>query len=201
MLAHIRNGKVVGRYSSERGRIILENGDTVSPVIEGYENGNDKVVRIDEVSVDNSTGPNTKEEQSERVEADRVVITRTKTDVEVTRRMVNDERDRRIASGFVFDGKSYDFDQLSKQRVAGAATLAGFAMGAGAGAGNLRWANPNNDFGFIAQDNSINPMDAPTAFAFGQAAANHETRHIFGCKAIKEMSPIPANFADDKYWP
>ncbi|MBQ2262711.1 MAG: hypothetical protein II336_15235 [Loktanella sp.] len=113
---------------------------------------------------------------------------------------VNSERDRRLAADFEFQGKMYQRDQVSITRISGAATLAGFAVGAGAQPGDLRWANPDRDFGWIAMDNTITPMDAHTAFAFGQAAANVETDLIFAAKSVREMDPIPDNFTDDVWW-
>ena len=109
----------------------------------------------------------------------------------ITPAQVNAERDRRLQADFAFAGKMFQRDTVSLQRITRAATLAGFAMGAGAQAGDLRWANPDQDFVWIAGDNSIMPMDAQTAFAFGQAATAVETRIIFAAKALREMDPIP----------
>lgn len=114
--------------------------------------------------------------------------------------MVNAERDRRLAADFEFQGKMYQRDPTSLQRITGAATLAGFAIAGGAQPGNLRWANPESDFGWIASDNSITAMDAQTCFAFGQAAAAVETRLIFAAKALRSMDPIPADYASDLWW-
>lgn len=113
---------------------------------------------------------------------------------------VNAERDRRIQAGFLFAGKLFDFDNESKQRVTGAATLAGFALGSGAQAGNLRWHGGDKDFAWITQDNSLMPMDAPTCFLFGKAAASHESDLIFKARTIKRMNPIPSDFTNDSYW-
>jgi hypothetical protein len=114
---------------------------------------------------------------------------------------VNAERDRRIHAGFLFDGKLYAFDQASKARVTGAATLAGFAIANGALPGDVHWHGGGEPFRFIANDNSLNEMDAQTCFAFGQAAAAHEAAHIFAARAIKDMMPIPADYTADQYWP
>lgn len=115
---------------------------------------------------------------------------------------VNMERDRRIHRGFTFGGKTYAFDPSSKQRVTGAGTLAGFAMLAGAQPGDLYWHGGNQPFRWIADDNSLTEMDAQTCFAFGQAAAAHEEAHIFAARSIKDMSPIPEDFATNPdYWP
>lgn len=114
---------------------------------------------------------------------------------------VNAERERRLVGDFTFAGKQFQRDARSLQRIAGAASLAGFALGAGAQPGNLRWANPDRDFVWIASDNTLMAMDAQTCFAFGQVAANVETNIIFAAKQLREMNPIPADFADDKWWP
>lgn len=111
------------------------------------------------------------------------------------------ERNRRMRSVVWFEGKPYDVDDASLQRITGAATLAGFAMGAGAQAGDLQWHGGDDPFGWIAADNTVTLMDAQTMFAFGQAAANNESRHIFTARAMKDMDPLPADYADDAYWP
>ena len=113
---------------------------------------------------------------------------------------VNAERDRRLQADFEFQGKMYQRDTISLQRITGAATLAGFAIAAGAQPGNLRWANPDQDFGWIASDNTITPMDAQTCFAFGQAAAAVETRLIFRAKVLRNMDPIPVDYTEDSWW-
>lgn len=119
----------------------------------------------------------------------------------VTRADVNAERNRRMRGTFIFNGVAFNCDSDSLQRITGAGTLAGFAMGAGAQAGDLYWHGGTDPFAWIAADNSIVTMDAPTAFAFGQAAARNETLHIFAAKALKDTDPIPTDFSDDKWWP
>jgi hypothetical protein len=114
---------------------------------------------------------------------------------------VNEERDRRIHAGFSFTGKRYAFDPISRQRVTGAGTLAGFAISNGSQAGDLHWHGGEQPFRWIADDNSMTEMDAQTCFAFGQAAAAHEEAHIFAARAIKDMPEIASDFTSDQYWP
>ena len=116
-------------------------------------------------------------------------------------RSVDIERDRRIVAAFTFAGRAYDFDAASKARITGMATLAGFALGAGAEADDLRWHGGDEDFHWIASDNGFVPMDAPTCFAFGQAAAAHEAAHIFAARSIKDSDPAPEDITDDSIWP
>lgn len=115
---------------------------------------------------------------------------------------VNAERDRRLTQPFTFNGTQFGFGPESKTRISGAATLAGFALGAGAQPGDLLWHGGDTPFSWIADDNTLVTMDAPTAFAFGQAAANHESRIIFAARMLKDApGGIPEDFADDQYWP
>ena len=118
-----------------------------------------------------------------------------------TAEAVNAERDCRLVADFTFRSRKFQRDPRSLSRITGAATLAGFALGAGAQPGNLRWANPERDFVWIASDNSLMPMDAETCFEFGQAAASVETTIVFTAKMLREMDPIPADYQDDKWWP
>jgi len=114
---------------------------------------------------------------------------------------VNAERDRRIHAGFTFNGTRFQSRLEDQKRIAGAGTLAVMAIVAGAQAGDLRWHGGESDFAWIAEDNSLVTMDAQTVIAFGQAAARHETLHVFAARALKDTSPIPADFAADQHWP
>jgi hypothetical protein len=118
-----------------------------------------------------------------------------------TSAQVNAERDRRMYSTFTFEGVVYACDNLSMGRITGAATLGGFAAGAGSPVGNLRWHGGSVDFAWIAVDKSQTPMDAQTSFAFGHAAAVNHSTHIFAGAALKAMNPIPQDYAtNESYW-
>jgi len=114
---------------------------------------------------------------------------------------VNAERDRRIAAGFYYGPHKFDWDDATKARVTGAAASAGFAIGAGAVAGDYRWHGGQTDFGWILQDNTVLPLDAQGMFQVSQVAMAHESAHIFAAKAIKEAAVKPADFTDDAHWP
>src|SRR5690606_23397809 len=114
---------------------------------------------------------------------------------------VDRERDRRIAAGFTFNGKLYQSRPEDRENIAGASVAALAAMGNGALPGDYRWHGGDSDFVRIAEDNSRTPMDTQTMSAFGQAAQAHKQAHIFAARALKDADPIPADFADDAYWP
>ena len=120
----------------------------------------------------------------------------------VTTDDVDAERDRRIDDGMVWDGVTYQTRPQDRENVAGASILALAAISNGAQPGDLRWHGEDTDFVWIAEDNSLNPMDAPTFFAFAQAMAKHKSAHIFAARAIKDMDTIPADYAtNEAYWP
>lgn len=115
--------------------------------------------------------------------------------------VIETERNRRLARGFRFNGSLFDFDEVSKTRIAGAATLAGFAVIRGAQPGDYNWHGGSTPFQWIAQDNTIIKMDAQTTFAFGQAAARWETLHVFTARDLKDADPRVSDPTNDEYWP
>jgi hypothetical protein len=117
-----------------------------------------------------------------------------------TAAMVDAERDRRL-NAFAFGGRRYDFDPDSQTNMTGAGTLALAAIISGKQPGDLRWADPDRDFGWIAADNTLVAMDAQTTMAFAQAAAHWKSSHIMIGRALKDATPIPADFANDAHWP
>ena len=114
---------------------------------------------------------------------------------------VDAERDRRIEAGMTFNSVRYQTRAQDRENVAGASIMALAAITQGAQPGDLRWHGGTSDFVWIAEDNSLNLMDAQTFFAFGQAMAAHKSALIFAARALKDMEPIPADFTDDGYWP
>ena len=114
---------------------------------------------------------------------------------------VNEERDRRINAGFTFQGHLFDCDAAARQNISGAATLAIGAMASGALAGNLQWHGAADDFAWLAQDNVVVTMDAPSVFAFGAEAAEHVRVHVFAARVLKDMAQIPHDYQDDSHWP
>lgn len=100
---------------------------------------------------------------------------------------VNAERDRRLARGFMFNGKMYQSDPGSLLNFSGAATDANIAITVnGAQVGDYRWASPNYDFKWITTDNSEVLTDAPTMVLLGQAARDWVTRCTYAANDIKK---------------
>lgn len=122
---------------------------------------------------------------------------------EELRRAVDAERDRRIAGGVAFGGKRFQTRPFDCENISGASTAALGAMVSGAQPGNLRWADPDHDFAWIAEDNSFMPMDAQTMFGFGQAVLTHRKALMFAGSALKARiaNGEAVIIDDDANWP
>lgn len=120
--------------------------------------------------------------------------------LEPTGEMVNQERERRKSAGFEFMGYMFDSDQAALQNITGGGSLAGFAMGAGAAAGNMMWHGGVDPFVWITKDNQIIEMDAPSAFGLAQAAAAHISQVTMSARRLKDMGEIPLDYTDGKHW-
>lgn len=195
MLAHIRNNEIIKRYPSEKGWIILENGDKTSPPVAGYINGNDKIVPFEEVTIDNSTTSRTKSSVVETVEANRVLRTKTIVDDPVTTDEINIERDRRIndlKQVSLTSGKTFPVDMSNGGREnvdsLGAVALAKLQLGLDTTV-SFRDAN-NQDWDLTNQD--LLEMGI-------QIASQVEDIHIY-TRLLKAMNPIPLDYTDDSYW-
>lgn len=120
---------------------------------------------------------------------------------------VDGERDRRIDAGFVFEGNHFQSRSEDRENIAGAKSAATDAIALGALAGDFSWRQLLDPaapavFRFIAADNVEIPMDAQTTVRFGYAALAHKEAHIFHARSLKNMEPIPADFATNTaYWP
>ena len=113
---------------------------------------------------------------------------------------VDRERDRRT-SILRFDEAEFECDAGSQQRITAAGLTAKLAVLGGAQAGDLRWMSPDVDFGWVATDNDVASMDAQHMAAFSDAATNWVVRHALAARALKDMNPVPSDYASDQYWP
>lgn len=116
------------------------------------------------------------------------------------RETVNAERDRRIYGGFMFGGVLYQSDDRSLAVIDQTAQQAFIAITNGAKEADLRWADPNIDFFWVAADNSTHPMDAQTVVALNRAAVAWRSNLILKGTQIKALSPIPSDYTADSYW-
>ncbi|MEA3533736.1 hypothetical protein [Rhizobium sp. CC-YZS058] len=116
---------------------------------------------------------------------------------------VDAERERRIAEGFAFAGSLYQARPQDLRNINGAATGAALAFIAGAKSGDLRWANPAEDFAWIRADNTLAPMDAQTVIAFGKTAMAWVTAMTLAGRSIKDRLAAGEDFdiTNPGLWP
>lgn len=131
-----------------------------------------------------------------------LVMPEVKPDTAVSKADVDAERDRRINGDFTFNGKVYQCDEISRQRIDRARSSAIAAIQNGALPGDLRWCFEDIDFLWIAKDDSLSEMDAHATVAFGSAIGAREGKLILAARALKNMEPIPSDYAtNEAYWP
>jgi hypothetical protein len=115
------------------------------------------------------------------------------------------KRDLVIDGGFTFGGTVFQTGATDRENISGAAQLAFMAMvGSGKQPGDLRWHDGDDDFGWIALDNSVVPMDAPTVIEFAKAVAGFKSFCIRYARYLKDMidaAENPAAVDIDEGWP
>lgn len=116
---------------------------------------------------------------------------------------VDQERDRRVAMGFVYNGKAFETnsqsqmnDILGKMTDSMAAILIDRVDPA-----SLKWSDPDHDFYWSAADGSLVPMTAPECLEFTRAAVRRKEQLVAAGLALKAMDPIPQDYWTDNYWP
>jgi hypothetical protein len=114
------------------------------------------------------------------------------------------KRDAIINGGFTFDGARFQTRPDDRENIAGAAQLAFMAMMGGAQPGDLHWHGQIEPFAWIAEDNSLIQMDAPTVVAFAKAAASFKSACVFYARELKdqiEAAENPASVNIETGWP
>ncbi len=99
-----------------------------------------------------------------------------------TAEQVDAERDRRIAAGFTFDGRHYNFDERAARFIE-------------------RSLRKESEKGWTDSGGSKVPMSKQKFKEFADYAEDHEDNIAWAAADLKAIDPIPANFADDIHWP
>jgi len=113
-------------------------------------------------------------------------------------------RDEMVEAGITFNGTAYQTRKDDYLIIAGAAQLAFMAIVAGAQPNDLYWHGEETPFAWIALDNSVVTMDAPTVVEFGRAVAARRSACIFRARDLKDaidaaLDPRTVNI--DTGWP
>ena len=114
---------------------------------------------------------------------------------------VEQERDRRIAKGFKFDGSLYPATPEDYSRIASFVSEATAAVATGIQGGNLRWHDKKEDFTWTDANGIPVPLDAQQMIALGRAANAHRLRlDRLAYKLMTRPGGPPPDFTDDSYW-
>lgn len=105
---------------------------------------------------------------------------------------VNAERDTRLLRVY-FNGVEFQTRTKDILRLNGAFSKA-LAVLQGIGT----W---DEDFVWIASDDTKISMSMVDVIEFGQAVAKNEEVHVMAGNALKTMPNIPQDYTDDKWWP
>lgn len=115
---------------------------------------------------------------------------------------INTERDRRIEDGFAFLGHRFQSRQSDRENILG---LAIRARASGAQPGDLEWLTPGQPFVFIAADNVLVPMDAPTVDALCSAGEKFKSGLTWAGRINKDALNACTSFAEiealELVWP
>lgn len=114
--------------------------------------------------------------------------------------LINQERDRRISAGFIWNGNKFQSDADSMSNISGAATSAIAFILSGGDVSSYRWSSSEFDFVWITADNNTVRMNAIDTINFGNAAKEHKAKMIFAARTLKNMESIPEDYEDNKWW-
>lgn len=98
-------------------------------------------------------------------------------------------RDQRMNSGFTFEGVRYDSDPEAQTNLMGAVLKGMIAVALGAPETDFyRWGSADEDFAWIAQDNTRTRMDIATQRRLAEAGAAWKSAHIFAARTKKDAA-------------
>lgn len=118
------------------------------------------------------------------------------------KQMINDERDVRINSGFMYNGNEFQTDDSSRENISGALSLSLAAIMVDPnGTAGLRWADPNVDFSWTSAANVEVKMTAVQCQAFCQSAMKYKSSLIKAARFLKDQDPMPSDYSSDVHWP
>lgn len=130
----------------------------------------------------------------------------TYTDYVVPGAEVNEEMYRRLELDLSYLGHSFQMNETSRNLIRRAAVQASVFLLSGGQADDAKWHLPADQkasgaaFAWIASDNTPVPMLASETVAFGTAVDTREMFLRMKARGLKDMTPIPLDYADEKYW-
>lgn len=101
-------------------------------------------------------------------------------------RRIDKIRDTRIDSGFAWNGMHFQSRPSDRENIMGASALAMAYIGAGGSPDETKWADPENDFEWILEDNGRTVLSAGAVVALFQAGVAFKSAQTFYARALKD---------------
>lgn len=101
-----------------------------------------------------------------------------------------------MARGFTWDGHRYQADMMSLQAMASAAQAAQTFVQNGGSGDAPDWLEPGTDYTFFDAENAPVPLTPDQVIDLQIAATAFHTRMVHAGREIKDLDPIPLDFAD-----
>lgn len=166
-----QGGKIFGRYS-----IMPENADRIELFGRALR-------QVERLPLLNETHINLETGEFMEVPPDPPTLDELK---DTAKAVINAKRLEVTDGGITFNGVRYQTRTDDRENMAGAVQLANMALAQGKLPGDLRWNDGLEDFTWIAEDNSLVPMDAPTVVSFGVTAAKFKGTVIKNARRLKD---------------
>ena len=98
-------------------------------------------------------------------------------------------------------GHRFQSDEFSQRNMADASQSADSAITRGVAEDDYRWQmGATEDYVWIDADNHHVPMTAYDVRGMYQNMMRWKQSHIFSARALKDMDPIPGDYAADSHW-
>lgn len=112
---------------------------------------------------------------------------------------VDQERDRRVNSGIIFEGLPFQTTPAARESITTASVRALVAIVRGVKKVDAR--EKSASYTWITTSNKLVELDAQQLIDLGNKVAEWQSANVLAARAIKDLPKIPADFRDDKYWP
>lgn len=99
---------------------------------------------------------------------------------------VNKLRDTRIDSGFSWNGMRFQSRPSDRENIMGASALAMAYIGAGGSPDETKWADQENDFEWILENNGRTILSAGDVISLFQAGVAFKSAQTFYARALKD---------------
>ena len=114
--------------------------------------------------------------------------------------LINEERDKRVLTGFTWNGKQFQSDAASISNMNAAALSALMFLYSGGDPDSTNW-DFNNDFVWLTASNEKIILSAKDMIELNDTARLHIKNHVFCARILKDSENLVKNYKEDSNWP